>query len=239
MNNPPVVQAKYRPSSASSMVESGSISSSTAINPLLKYNKGTKKVTERQHASVSKAAATAHANIKIVSANGLENMSESSIHQAVTEVADEASSSTTTGPSKSSITSNKEKYEDDESVSIHFSIPAPSSTNDIKEDLSKYKIGIFMRMAHPQGGALDPVVSLPLCSNNSNEGSSGECITNSDLTTGSVTFSQESMEQMMPGGSWPIDLYQWGTGFDAYVLGDSGEELVGPVKFNIMMDETY
>ncbi|KAL7528393.1 hypothetical protein ACHAXR_002425 [Thalassiosira sp. AJA248-18] len=231
-------KAQYKPSSSSSQSSTSSssvvkASSSISSHPLAKFNKGTKKATERQHASVSKATLGLAQNSKIIHANGLEMSSsaipsEDSIHK-VAAAAEQQQQQVSQG----TITSNKEKYDDDESVSIDFSL----SSNQGQDDLSNYKIGIFMRMAHPQGGALDPVVSLPLCS--TNEGSSSSnCISNNDLTSGSVTFSSSSMDQMM-GSSWPLDLYQWGTGFDAYILDERGDDVVGPVKFNIMMNDTY
>ena len=81
---------------------------------------------------------------------------------------------------------------------------------------------------------LEPIVSLPLCSGE------GGCSTSTvdGSTSGSVTFSSETMQQMS-GSSWPIDLYEWGTGIDAYVLDESGNEVVGPVKFDFLMNDTY
>jgi len=141
--------------------------------------------------------------------------------------------STATQGFEGTIMSNKKEYDYDDTVSIDFALPLSSPTNRIKEDLSNFKIGIFMRMANPQDGTLDPVVALPLCPNE------GACTTNESLgqTTGSVTFSYESMMQGMTS-EWPINLYQWGTGFDVYVLDESGADVVGPFQFNIMMNET-
>lgn len=220
-------QYKPKPSSASGgsgAEEAASLSSRAKSNPLLKYNKGTIKSTERQHASV---ALGTKANVKIMTGNGLEMTSsaipnEDAIHK-------DGSSEEKESKSKGHIHSNKEEYEEDESVTIDFSID-----NSIDE-LANYRLGIFMRMAHPQGGELEPVVSLPLCSD---DGTHGKCISGSDVTTGSVTFSSDSVEDMI-GSSWPMDLYEWGTGFDAYVLNESGDDVVGPVKFNIMMNDTY
>jgi hypothetical protein len=194
-----------------------------STNPLLKYHKGTKKSTERTHATVAKAKAAAQ-NSKIINANGLEMSSNAipsspSIHK-VASTPEETSTKT-----EGSLTSNKSEYEDDESVSINFSFTPTSE----EVDLSNYKIGIFMRMAHPQGGSLDPVVSLPLCSSTTAASCDG---------TGSVTFGSETMDQMT-GSQWPMDLYEWGTGFDAYVLDESGDDVLGPVKFNILMNDTY
>merc|ERR1711862_785376 len=34
---------------------------------------------------------------------------------------------------------------------------------------------------------------------------------------------------------WPMDLYMYGTGFDAYVLDERGSDVLGPARFNIHM----
>merc|ERR1712127_7093 len=109
--------------------------------------------------------------------------------------------------------------------------------------------------ANPQGGELAPIVSLPLCSES--------CHMGADPITGHVTFSYDSMMivSMPPvtdvgedaeeadgateysdtqvvhheGSNWPMDLYTFGTGFDAYILNGSGDDVVGPVMFNIQM----
>lgn len=208
----------YQPSSSVSSSLS-SVSSSTPSMPLsglMKYNKGTKKVTANHHADVAKPTTVdvETYNAKIIEANTVELLPESS--------ATPITNSGGTG-SASSITSDQQEYQEDDSVSINFTI-------DSNADLSKYRIGIFMRMANPQGGSLDPVVSLPLFSDSSAAAAS----------TGSVTFSAESyMAGEMKGSQWPLNLYEWGTGFDAYVLDESGADVTGPVKFNIMMSDTY
>lgn len=214
--------AVYKTSSVSTEEEpAAAVAVAPKKNPLQKYNKGTKKSTKRTHAPIAKASAVVQ-NSKIINANGLEMSSNAvpsdpSIHNVA------SSSSLESTKAEGSLTSNKAKYEDDESVSINFSFTPANE----EVDLSTYKIGIYMRMAHPQGGALDPVVSLPLCS------SSTSCD-----GTGSVTFSSETMEQMT-GSQWPMDLYEWGTGFDAYILDESGDDIMGPVKFNVMMNDSY
>jgi len=185
-------------------------------------------------------------NKKIVKGNGLE-MSSSAIHQSSSihktakveeDVGDRVNTVASTTEEEeteeddevccSTMKCNKDKYREDEEVSFNFNI-----VNDRPEDdLTKYKIGFYMRMAHVEN--LEPIVSLPLCSGE------GGCSTNTvdGSTSGSVTFSSESM-QKMSGSSWPIDLYEWGTGIDAYVLDVSGNEVVGPVKFDFLMNDTY
>ena len=184
-------------------------------------------------------------NKKIVKGNGLEMSSSaipqsSSIHKT-SQVEEEAKEQEVVAASTeeketeeddevccSTMKCNKDKYREDEEVSFNFNI-----INDRPEDdLSKYTVGFYMRMAHVEN--LDPIVSLPLCSGE------GGCSTSSvdGSTSGSVTFSSETMQQMS-GSSWPIDLYEWGTGIDAYILDESGNEVVGPVKFDFLMNDTY
>mmetsp|Transcript_7533 Transcript_7533/g.12176 ORF Transcript_7533/g.12176 Transcript_7533/m.12176 type:complete len:97 (-) Transcript_7533:532-822(-) len=96
-----------------------------------------------------------------------------------------------------------------------------------------------MRTTHPQGGSIPPIMGLPLCSNEGS--SSSNCLTSDNITTGLVTFSEETIKHMMPnvGAHWPIDFDQWGTEFDVYVLDGGGDGVVGPVKFNVMRNDTH
>ena len=74
------------------------------------------------------------------------------------------------------------------------------------------------------------MVSLPLCPAGDGcahgEGSGRAAY-------GSVTFGRGTTAEMTPAPQWPIDLRQWGTGFGAYVLGETGSEVAGPVEFDI------
>lgn len=169
-------------------------------HPLTKFQKGTKMVTERQHATISESPAEV-VNAKILSSNNVE----------VSITSDEEEIHTAAAAPTGNISSDKDEYEEDDSVTVDFSLPGPG------RDLSGHKIGIFMRGAHPHAGELEPVVSMPLCPESG-------CTLENDLATGSITFSAET-----------IDLYQWGTGFDAYILDESGEGIGEPVKFNIKM----
>lgn len=108
------------------------------------------------------------------------------------------------------ISPTKEQYESDESVTLNFDLSSGSGGD--------YKVGLFMRMANPQDGALPPLASLPLPPG---------------ATSGSVTFSRDTMGMM----GWPLDLYEYGTGYDAYILDGRGADVVGPAQFNIAMDE--
>jgi len=192
-----------------------------ALSGLKKYNHSSKKPTEPVHAAPSssgKINTAIKGNGKLTSGNGVSMSS-------LTEAEEFASlSSTQQGPMKDTITSSKMEYQSDEDLTIDFSIDTANIHD--PENLGSYKVGIFMRMANPQGGALDPVVSLPLASLSTEAG----------VSSGSVTFSSATMGQLLVG-TWPIDLYEWGTGFDAYVLDANGAEVTGPVQFVIMMDE--
>lgn len=201
--------------------EEGEEVQSAYAKKMMKFNKGTKRAT--------RWAAPKPDVAKIVN-NEPEALVEEEETTRRLQSGDEAEEGLTEDPpedaagsdSPVAITSNKEQYEDNESVSIQFVLDS--------QPPSDYKIGIFMRMANPQGGSLAPIVSLPLCSVDSSP-----CVTNNGLTTGEVTFSIQTLSM----NAWPLDLYTWGTGYDAYVLDETGDDVVGPVKFNIMMDDTY
>jgi len=222
--------ARY-PAPKSSISVKKSIVVDEAANPLLQFRKGTKKVSQRQHNLVA-ARATANAakaSVEIVDATEPDEVpSESSVHRAVQDIIETTVSSTST------LTSDKEEYEYDDPVTINFSIPA-------SEDVTFYTMGIFMRMAHPQGGALPPIRYLPLCPHGGHE-----CTVTGGFTTGYVTFDHDP--SMMPyegpilgatdgEAQWPLDLTSYGTGYDVYVLDGSGVDVVGPMKYNMKLDE--
>jgi len=220
------------------LVSSSTAKSSSNVKSLMQIKKDAIKEKEVVETTAKEV------NKKIVKGNGLE-MSSSAIPQSSSfhktsqveeEVEDKVIATSTKEEETeeddevccSTMTCNKDKYREDEEVSFNFNI-----VNDRPEDdLTKYKIGFYMRMAHVEN--LEPIVSLPLCSGE------GGCSTSTvdGSTSGSVTFSSGTMQQMS-GSSWPIDLYEWGTGIDAYILDDSGNEVVGPVKFDFLMNNTY
>mmetsp|Transcript_29220 Transcript_29220/g.53555 ORF Transcript_29220/g.53555 Transcript_29220/m.53555 type:complete len:414 (+) Transcript_29220:102-1343(+) len=221
---------RYPAPKSSSSVKKPSVVDEAA-NPLLQFHKGTKKVSRRQHNLVA-ARATANAakaSVEIVDTNEPEEISsESSVQRAVQDTTETAVSSTST------LTSDKDEYEYDDPVTINFSIPE-------SEDVTFYTIGIFMRMAHPQGGALPAIRYLPLCPYGGHE-----CTVTGGFTTGYVTFDHD--QSMMPyegpilGASdgeaqWPLDLTRYGTGYDVYVLDRDGDDVVGPIKYNMKLDE--
>ena len=171
---------------------------------------------------------------KIVNGNGLETLLQSAALSEPEQLQE------TEGEKVATLTSNKQIYEENEAVSFSFTI---ANTDEDDEDLTKYKIGFYMRMAHPEG--LDPIVSLPLCSNTLNDSMSSNCasLDGGAATIGSVTFSSQTMEEMSfhsdsNSRSWPIDLYEYGTGMDAYILDGSGKTVVGPSKFRMLMSDS-
>merc|ERR1711862_404838 len=116
------------------------------------------------------------------------------------------------GFTEGTISPDKEVYEYDEEVAFAVSVNSKTS------DYSGWRVGIFMRMANPQGGALPPIISLPVVDS---EGS-----VNTPIVFGMSTL---NMTQ------WPMDLYMYGTGFDAYVLDERDNDVLGPTRFNIHM----
>lgn len=95
---------------------------------------------------------------------------------------------------------------------------------------SYWSVGIFMRMANPQNGALEPIVSLkPTFKFN-------KVNRNAPLNIeGSVTFSDEVI-YLMEGAdpNWPISMFNYGTGFDVWLLNENGAGVLGPEQFTLL-----
>merc|ERR1712157_450724 len=125
------------------------------------------------------------------------------------------------GFTQGTISSDEEVYEDDEEVALTVSVNSKTS------DYSGWRVGIFMRMANPQGGALPPIVSLPLCPE------SGCVLDSKGSVNAPIVFGMNTLTMTQ----WPMDLYTYGTGFDAYVLDERGDDVLGPAKFNIQMPD--
>merc|ERR1711862_162893 len=120
------------------------------------------------------------------------------------------------------ISSDEENYECDEEVAFTVSV---NSKNSKTSDYSGWTVGIFMREANPQGGALLPIISLPLCPDPG-------CVLDSEGSVKTpVVFGMSTLNMTQ----WPMDLYMYGTGFDAYVLDEQGSDVLGPARFNIHM----
>ena len=132
------------------------------------------------------------------------------------------------------IDTNKYAYSPTDSVSISFELGDVSSilaANNGTEgnDITEWTIGIYMRMANPQDGDLDPLVSLPLCG-------LGDCsaVDPTTLTSGTVTFGSANVYDMDGTfADWPLDLNEYGTGYDVWLLNGAGVGLAGPTMFTI------
>lgn len=188
---------------------------------LLTYNHAaTKKSSTKHTASVA-------SNSNIVTSNGLSGGVTSSMASSATP----SDFAVNTQEVESSISSEKSKYHKEDPISIIFSVGSDVTSDYQDADLSQWKIGVFRRMDTPQGGTLEPILSIPLCRE-------GSCHNNSvNIASGIVVFSEDSVESMK--GNWPIDSYDYGTGFDVYILDEDGSDVVGPAMFDMLMDDSY
>lgn len=84
-------------------------------------------------------------------------------------------------------------------------------------DITKYSLGVFMKMANPQGGKLPPLYQVPLCAT---ESCSAE-----DISSGEITIAVDS-----------LDTSKYGIGYDLWLLDGSGDGMAGPVFFSIDID---
>lgn len=81
-------------------------------------------------------------------------------------------------------------------------------------DITKFKLGVFMKMANPQHGKLLPLHEVPLCTSDS--------CTAEEISAGSITISAAD-----------LDTSRYGSGYDIWILDDSGDGIAGPVFFAI------
>eukprot|EP00573_Skeletonema_grethae_P002523 CAMPEP_0201687762 /NCGR_PEP_ID=MMETSP0578-20130828/1669_1 /ASSEMBLY_ACC=CAM_ASM_000663 /TAXON_ID=267565 /ORGANISM="Skeletonema grethea, Strain CCMP 1804" /LENGTH=522 /DNA_ID=CAMNT_0048171937 /DNA_START=199 /DNA_END=1767 /DNA_ORIENTATION=- len=84
-------------------------------------------------------------------------------------------------------------------------------------DITKYSLGVFMKMANPQGGKLPPLYEVPLCATDS--------CSPADISSGEITISVDS-----------LDTSKFGLGYDLWLLDGSGDGMAGPVFFSIDID---
>jgi len=83
-------------------------------------------------------------------------------------------------------------------------------------DITLFSMGVYMRMAHPQEGALPPILSIPLCAED-------PCTkTAEELESGDVTFNTND-----------LDVADNGSGFDVWILNGGGGGIAGPYTFYI------
>jgi len=184
-------------------------------HPLAKYGKGATKTSAHGSTKVTHSAS----NSKLLEASGLQSsgleMSQAKVtsEDAITLQNEEE------GFTEGTISSDKEAYEDDEEVALTVSVNSKTS------DYTGWRVGIFMRMANPQGGALPPIISLPLCPE------PGCIIDSKGSVNTTIVFGMNTLNMTQ----WPMDLFTYGTGFDAYILDEQGNGVLGPAKFNILM----
>lgn len=194
-------------------------------NPLMKYQKGTARATERQHAAMSRpsgvGAEVGKANAWMAGTNGLEVVNANLLPES------KGDDSADIGPSPGSLVLQKQEFETGEDISIAFTIPTSALGGG--KDLSSYRVGIFKQNRRP--GSNPPVVSLPMCPE-------GKCGSANGFVTGTVAFAEGS-DGGGEGWTWPISAQEWGTEFDAYALDGEGKGVSGPVKFRIMKNDTY
>lgn len=139
-----------------------------------------------------------------------------------------------------SITLDKDFYDEGEDITVSFSVGRPNdvffSSSDAPSlnldfNYPKWRVGLFMRDADPQGGTLEPIVGINLC------GAMNCDPDNLDFEayTSSVTFGSE-FESLMEG-EWPVKMNDYGQGLDAYVLDANGAAAIGPFEFEIHSKE--
>ena len=114
--------------------------------------------------------------------------------------------------------------EDDGQEESEGSSPQPDELPDVAleaeetevdpTDITLFKLGVFMKMANPQGGKLPPLFALPLCD--------AESCTAEEIAAGSFTFSSSE-----------IDTTRYGTGFDLWILDGTGDGIAGPHYFTV------
>lgn len=81
-------------------------------------------------------------------------------------------------------------------------------------DITTYRLGVFMKMANPQGGKLLPLHEVPLCPS--------EKCTAEEVSTGTITISAAD-----------IDTAKYGNGYDVWILDPTGDGIAGPKTISI------
>merc|ERR1712032_153279 len=86
-----------------------------------------------------------------------------------------------------------------------------------EDDVTLYRLGIFMHMSNPQGGQLEPLLDYSLCPQ--------PCTTPpNELMTGTMTFEIEALPD-----PHPLTLGQ----YDVWVLNGEGDGIAGPVTWKL------
>jgi len=138
-----------------------------------------------------------------------------------------------------SLSLDKTSYIEADPISVSFSIGAPShpyySSSDapsqnLDRDYPNWSVGLFMRDADPQGGSLAPLVRTRLCAALA-DGCAAADQDPAAYTDLRVEFGSAWGRRM--DGLWPLQVGDYGTGFDAYVLDGHGAAAIGPLSFEI------
>eukprot|EP00584_Thalassiosira_punctigera_P010483 CAMPEP_0172530796 /NCGR_PEP_ID=MMETSP1067-20121228/4419_1 /TAXON_ID=265564 ORGANISM="Thalassiosira punctigera, Strain Tpunct2005C2" /NCGR_SAMPLE_ID=MMETSP1067 /ASSEMBLY_ACC=CAM_ASM_000444 /LENGTH=608 /DNA_ID=CAMNT_0013315067 /DNA_START=178 /DNA_END=2004 /DNA_ORIENTATION=+ len=87
-----------------------------------------------------------------------------------------------------------------------------------ENDVTLFVMNVYMRMAHPQGGKLAPILSVPFCAE-------GEDCAAEELNAGEISFSTNDLK------------YPKITGYDIWILNGKGGEVAGMKTFYISIDE--
>ena len=113
---------------------------------------------------------------------------------------------------------DSEEEEDEEGEQQPDLLPADLAIEEETEidstDITTYRLGVFMKMANPQGGKLPPLHEVPLCAS--------ESCTAEEVSSGTITISAVD-----------IDTDKYGNGFDLWLLDAGGDGMAGPVNFVI------
>ena len=84
-----------------------------------------------------------------------------------------------------------------------------------RDDVTLFSVGVYMRMARPQAGALLPIASVPFCE-------SPDACNPDELEMGEFTVSTDG-----------LDVAKNGNGFDVWILNGLGEGIAGPHTFYV------
>lgn len=173
----------------------------------------------------------------------------------------------------SGVTTDKTEYNYDEPVYISFDLKNEHVPTDVLavlagQDMAEWKMGVFMRMADPQDGALLPIKSavptfVDQGGSTGGGGKGGErslqqstavppAGVDGDETTqateppapeevpppptlnykGTATLTADQTSAAI------LDESKFGTGFDVFLLDDSGRAIIGPAAFYMIKTET-
>ncbi|KAL7467502.1 hypothetical protein ACHAXS_007758 [Conticribra weissflogii] len=128
---------------------------------------------------------------------------------------------------------DKYAYSPLDPVTVSFDLGDISAIIASGSDITRWVLGIYMHMASPQNGALDPLVSLPLCGLSTCIG-----MDPASLAKGAVTFSKANVEDLDGSfADWPLDLNEFGTGYDVILLNENGGGMTAPILFTIPIEE--